>query len=294
MYYTIYKTTNLVNGRYYVGAHQTNNPLDCYLGSGKLLERAIKKYGTRSFKKEVLFLLSSAEEMMAKELEIVDAAFVARPETYNLNIGGEGSWYHVGRSIDQHGKAGAPHTEAHKARMRSLVWIRRGEDHARIPREGLELYLSMGWRQGICQSTVDSLKGNQRTAGKVWAWNPLTNESRLVEPALLEDFTAKGWNRGRRAGKEQPVRASPLFGRVRVRKDGRGKLIPASDLDSYLANGWEQGLVRGKADQVLWIHNASENRRVSKEQIDTFLADGWVRGRRKLPPYPRKVEIDPD
>jgi len=33
MLYTVYKTQNLVNGKYYFGVHKTNNPYDGYLGS---------------------------------------------------------------------------------------------------------------------------------------------------------------------------------------------------------------------------------------------------------------------
>ena len=42
----IYKTTNLVNGKSYVGMDSKNDPN--YLGSGKLLKRAVKKYGRES------------------------------------------------------------------------------------------------------------------------------------------------------------------------------------------------------------------------------------------------------
>ena len=39
----IYKTTNLINGKFYIGKDSKNDPN--YLGSGKILKKAFKKYG---------------------------------------------------------------------------------------------------------------------------------------------------------------------------------------------------------------------------------------------------------
>jgi len=44
MYYLIYETTNLINGKLYRGAHQTEKVNDGYLGSGKILRHPINKH----------------------------------------------------------------------------------------------------------------------------------------------------------------------------------------------------------------------------------------------------------
>jgi hypothetical protein len=93
--YTIYKTTNKVNDKVYIGCHKTTVPNDDYIGSGKILKRAIKKYGRENFEKEVLFIFDTPEEMFSKESDIVDKLFVESDHTYNLLIGGWGGYDYV-------------------------------------------------------------------------------------------------------------------------------------------------------------------------------------------------------
>lgn len=90
MRYTIYKITNKLNGKFYIGKHQTNNPNDGYMGSGKAILNAIKLHGKENFIKEVLFDFDTEYEMNSKEKEIITEEFVNNPMTYNLGVGGEG------------------------------------------------------------------------------------------------------------------------------------------------------------------------------------------------------------
>lgn len=106
-YYIIYKTINKINNKYYIGKHITSNINDNYLGSGKHLGRAIKKYGKENFKKEILIdnipclcLLNILEQIYIKKHNTI------YPDGYNLSIGGSAH-------------TGVKHTDATKAMMRN-------------------------------------------------------------------------------------------------------------------------------------------------------------------------------
>lgn len=90
MKYTIYKITNQLNSKYYIGKHQTENINDSYYGSGKAIKAAIKKYGKENFKKEILFVFDNELEMNQKERELITEEVVNDPNSYNCGIGGEG------------------------------------------------------------------------------------------------------------------------------------------------------------------------------------------------------------
>lgn len=91
-YYFLYKTTNLINNKIYYGCHQSDVLNDDYLGSGKALKSAIKKYGRKSFKREIIEFFDSAEEMYKREAEIVTDDFIKEPNNYNMKKGGEGGF----------------------------------------------------------------------------------------------------------------------------------------------------------------------------------------------------------
>lgn len=85
MFYTIYKITNKLNNKYYIGMHKTNNLNDDYMGSGKLIRRAIKKHGVENFHKETLHVFDNEIDMHNKEKELV----VLNEMSYNLCDGGK-------------------------------------------------------------------------------------------------------------------------------------------------------------------------------------------------------------
>jgi hypothetical protein len=87
-YYTVYKITNKLNNKYYIGVHKTKNINDRYFGSGKIIKEAIAKYNKINFIKEVLYVYTTKDEAYLKEKELVNKITLQDPLMYNIQEGG--------------------------------------------------------------------------------------------------------------------------------------------------------------------------------------------------------------
>lgn len=90
MYGYIYKTTNLINGKIYVGQKKSEVFLnEKYLGSGKHLKRAVRRYGESSFKVELLQECNSEAEINSCEKYWIHELDATNPAIgYNISEGG--------------------------------------------------------------------------------------------------------------------------------------------------------------------------------------------------------------
>lgn len=88
----IYKTTNLLNGKFYIGKRVYRKKDDnWYLGSGIYLNRAIKKYGRHNFKKEIIEWCKDKEELSKREMYWIKTLNSTNLNIgYNLSLGGDG------------------------------------------------------------------------------------------------------------------------------------------------------------------------------------------------------------
>lgn len=85
----VYKTTNVVNNKFYIGV--TVGKIKGYLGSGTILLKAIEKYGRKSFKQEILEYCLTKELLFEREVFWIKELDARNPDVgYNISLGGNG------------------------------------------------------------------------------------------------------------------------------------------------------------------------------------------------------------
>lgn len=85
----IYITTNMVNGKKYIGQRKFSCGWNGYLGSGVFIKRAINKYSKDNFIREIIAVAYSKEELNELEKEFIkNHNAVESADYYNLVEGG--------------------------------------------------------------------------------------------------------------------------------------------------------------------------------------------------------------
>lgn len=213
MFYTVYKIINLINNKIYVGAHSTNDINDSYMGSGLAISRAKEKYGIENFKKEILFLLDSSEEMYEKEKEIVNEDFVKRKDTYNMKLGGNGGWDYVNECKSEEdrqdisrlgGIAYANRLKIDEEFKNYISNIRREAGQLRY-KNGDSSHLQYDWtgkkhkeetKQKIGAANSISVKGEGNSQfGTMWIYNLELKQNKKIKN---NEIIPNGWIKGRK------------------------------------------------------------------------------------------------
>ena len=147
----VYKTTNLINGKFYIGKDSANRKT--YLGSGKLLKQAFTKYGRINFTKEILEYCIDSEHMSIREIFWINELNAQNTDIgYNIADGGLG-----GDTFTNHPNKEAIRTK-HKNRKRVVGY-----------KFSLETKLKMSIsRKGKPQSAEHKLHVIQAKTGKKW------------------------------------------------------------------------------------------------------------------------------
>lgn len=126
-----YKITNLINGKYYYGIRSTDKEIekDKYFGSGDAIKKAIKKYGKKNFKKEIIADYPTRKEASDNEREIVTFDLIQLEECYNCRTGGIDGYIRI-VSVEERQKL-----------SNALTGMKRSNETKRKISDALKLYL---------------------------------------------------------------------------------------------------------------------------------------------------------
>lgn len=92
MFGYIYKITNKITSKMYIGKHKYDKPeLDkSYIASGIYINRSIKLYGIENFKIELVSIAETESDLNQQEIYYINLYDTLFPNGYNLTYGGDG------------------------------------------------------------------------------------------------------------------------------------------------------------------------------------------------------------
>lgn len=209
--YLLYKIINKVNGKIYIGAHQTENVYDGYMGSGRLIQKAIKKYGLENFEKHILMKFDSKEDMYNMESIIVNEEFLKRNDVYNLKEGGSGGWDHQNKNSDIQKQKNRKSQEKLKILRNTPGFLDKTKLTAsktmkRLHQEGKIKYDTFTGKTHSEESKIKigiansiKQKGDKNSNyGKCWIYNETEKKSISVPKNEVDEWVTKGWKIGRK------------------------------------------------------------------------------------------------
>lgn len=186
MYGYIYKTTNLINDKIYIGQKHSNTFLENkYLGSGYLLKKAITKYGKENFKVEFLESANSKIELDRKEIQYIALYNSTDSDIgYNIAKGGQG------------GQMVPPHIQSEEEKLKRSESLKKAYlegRHRKISTKGIKLR----------KRTEEERKTNsERNKNKVWIKNEELQIQKTCQREELDNYLKTGWIRGRLKNKK--------------------------------------------------------------------------------------------
>lgn len=224
LYYTIYKTTNLVNGKFYIGKHQTTDLNDSYVGSGTMLWKSIKKHGIENFKKEILFIFDTESEMNSKEKEILTIEFLEENKNncYNMIPGGQGGFSHLNDGSDEHLK------RCSVAGMKGMASLRNKEETDPDYAKYISEFRSEHLRKLFFTGKLDHVR---RFAGKIHSENTKAKLSELAKLRISEK--------------------NSQYGTCWITDGFINKKIRKTDLDIWIERGYYKGRLCKPADMTV-------------------------------------------
>ena len=243
-YHYLYKTTNLINNKYYYGMHSTSKLDDGYLGSGLILRRAIRKYGKDNFKREIIEMFDTREDLIQAEIDLITNELLYEDLCMNLKQGGSG-----GFTNEQHKyncTLSASIINIGNQYYKNKVSVKDNDGNTFSISVDDTRYLS-GELKHITKNTI-SIKDKDGNCFRVDK-----DDSRYLSGELVGIWKNKTHSDDSKLKIKQSKKGTGLgdknsqFGTCwitrysEITKDNENKKIKKEELDQYINNGWNKG-----------------------------------------------------
>ncbi len=277
MYY-IYKTTNLINNKIYIGLHKSENiEKDNYIGSGTAFLKALEKYGRHNFKREILYEVNTLNEASDLESKIVNEEFVRDENNYNLKTGGIAGWmlepHNIGKiAITSPISKKIYYIEEHDLQSFLDKGYVRGQWHDGrncIHKDGIIKYVT---NTDLSESLDNGWERWNTTKDKVCMTHIDELTLIYVNAEEVQYYEKKGYKLGNLLS---GVNKNTIY----ITKNCENKRIYPNDLEKYKEEGWIPGRYQRKINiKRMYNPETGELRNINKEDVDMFLLNGWKFG----------------
>ena len=264
MYGYIYKTTNLINGKLYIGKKK-GKFTSTYKGSGKYLKSAIHKYGIDNFSVEVIEYCESLEIQNEREQFWIAYYRSLGIDMYNIAKGGDGGDLITSLSEDDY--------ENFKNRMSELNKL------GVIGNKGR--HLSDLHKQKIGNGNRGKVRSDEwkKKHGDAIRGKPAWNKGLTLEDDRVKKYARKKGEFHHSEETKQLI-SKKLTGRVitfsdpeqrikNMRQAQKNRIHSESELDR----------LRKIAIGRIWVNDGSTSKMIYPEELPVYLERGFKKGR---------------
>ena len=286
----IYITTNLINGKIYIGKHRKCEFDEKYIGSGKYLCNAIKKYGKQNFTCNIIDVADSIEQ-----LNNLEKFYIKKYNSrnfnigYNISIGGDGGDIYHTLSYSQ---------QIH-ASGKGKVIVTDGIKDIKVCKSELDKYLQLGYVRGMNPERRRKISESQRgkvipkhireaiskkASGKIYVNNGISNK--LIQPEELDIYIKNGFIRGMKPlCKEKYDKHILELSKSHMGKKQNAETRKKHSESLKKFNSTEQGkLIRKIAANKnttkgkTWVNNGTLRKLVYPKEVEYYLSIGYKAG----------------
>lgn len=263
MYGYIYKTTNLINNKIYIGKKK-GEFTDKYLGSGKYLKNAINKYGFENFKVEIVDYCNTLQEQNEKEKYWINYYRNQIIGMYNISNGGDGgdifsclpkkqlqkikNYISYCNKNGICGNKGRYLSEEHKRKI-SASHKGKSQTPEHIENHRQAILGKQAWNKGLTKDDLRVAKycrkpgefhHTQKTKEKLSL--KFKESNRDMHKSLETRQKLSEALKGKPKSKEHKEKIGKIAkGRIWINNGEKSKMIYPHELENYLEQGYKQG-----------------------------------------------------